>query len=61
MIDGVPVNDAFGGVAAVSTLEVESVKDLEMITGTFNAEYGNAMSGVVNAVTKMVLIFLMGA
>ena len=52
MIDGVPVNDAFGGVVAVSNLEVEAVKDLEVITGTFNAEYGNAMSGVVNAVTK---------
>ena len=52
MIDGVPVNDAFGGVSAVSTLEVEAVKDLEVITGTFNAEYGNAMSSVVNAVTK---------
>ena len=52
MIDGVAVNDAFGGVSAVSTLEVEAVKDLEVITGTFNAEYGNAMSGVVNAVTK---------
>ena len=52
MIDGVPVNDAYGGVGGVSTLEVESVKDLEVITGTFNAEYGNAMSGVVNAVTK---------
>ncbi len=52
MIDGVPVNDSFGGASAVSTLEVESVRDLEIITGTFNAEYGNAMSGVVNAVTK---------
>ena len=52
MIDGIPVNDSFGGVAAVSSLEVEAVKDLEVITGTFNAEYGNAMSGVVNAVTK---------
>ena len=52
LIDGVPVNDAFGGVAAVSNLEIEAVKDLEIITGTFNAEYGNAMSGVVNAVTK---------
>jgi hypothetical protein len=52
LIDGVPVNDAFGGVAAVSSLELEAVKDLEVITGTFNAEYGNAMSGVVNAVTK---------
>jgi outer membrane receptor protein involved in Fe transport len=52
MIDGVAVNDAFGGVAAVSNLEIEAVKDLEIITGTFNAEYGNAMSGIVNAVTK---------
>ena len=52
MIDGVPVNDSYGGVAAVSSLEVEAVKDLEVITGTFNAEYGNAMSGIVNAVTK---------
>ena len=26
MIDGVPVNDSFGGVAAVSSLEVEAVK-----------------------------------
>ncbi len=52
MIDGIAVNDAFGGVSAVSSIEVESVKDLEIITGTFNAEYGNAMSGVVNAVTK---------
>ena len=52
MIDGVPVNDTFGGVSAISNLEVEAVKDLEVITGTFNAEYGNAMSGIVNAVTK---------
>ena len=52
MIDGVPVNDAFGGFSEVSNLEVEAVKDLEIITGTFNAEYGNAMSGIVNAVTK---------
>jgi outer membrane receptor for ferrienterochelin and colicin len=33
-------------------LEPEAIQDLEVITGTFNAEYGNAMSGVVNAVTK---------
>ena len=33
MIDGVPVNDAFGGVSAVSNLEVEAVQDLEVITG----------------------------
>lgn len=52
MIDGVAVNDVFGGVGAVSNLEKEAVKDLEIITGTFNAEYGQAMSGVVNAITK---------
>ena len=52
LIDGVPVNDIYGGVSSVSNLEVDAVEDLEVIMGTFNAEYGNAMSGVVNAVTK---------
>ena len=52
LIDGVAVNDVFGGVVAVSTPEVETVQDLEVITGTFNAEYGRAMSGVVNQISK---------
>jgi len=52
MIDGVAVDDTFGGQYAAVEIEPESIKDLEVITGTFNAEYGRAMSGVVNAVTK---------
>ena len=52
MVDGLQVNDAFGGEGSVVELETESIEDLEIITGTFNAEYGRAMSGVVNAVTK---------
>jgi len=52
LIDGLPVNDAFGGEGQTVTLEPESVQDLEVITGTFNAEYGRAMSGIVNAVTR---------
>ncbi len=52
MVDGLQVNDAFGGAGRVVELETESIEDLEIITGTFNAEYGRAMSGVVNAVTK---------
>ena len=52
LIDGVPVNDIYGGVSSVSNLEVDAVEDLEVIMGTFNAEYGRAMSGVVNVVTK---------
>jgi len=52
MIDGMPVVESFGGNGSTVDLETESVSDLEVITGTFNAEYGRAMSGVVNAVTK---------
>jgi outer membrane receptor protein involved in Fe transport len=52
LIDGLPVTEAFGGSGRSIDLEPEAVEDLEVITGTFNAEYGNAMSGVVNAVTK---------
>ena len=33
-------------------IQPEAVQDLEVITGTFNAEYGRAMSGVVNMVTR---------
>ena len=52
LIDGLPVDDAFGGSGRTVELEPESIQDLEVITGNFNAEYGRAMSGVVNAITK---------
>ncbi len=51
MIDGIPVNDVFSGEAAFQ-VENNSISELEVISGTFNAEYGQAMSGVVNIVTK---------
>ncbi|MBT3254146.1 MAG: TonB-dependent receptor [Candidatus Marinimicrobia bacterium] len=52
LIDGIQVDEVFGGNSAAVSIETEAVQDLEVITGTFNAEYGNAMSGIVNAVTK---------
>ncbi|MBN2093132.1 TonB-dependent receptor [candidate division KSB1 bacterium] len=52
LIDGVEVTESFGGGGRTVDLEPESIQDLEVITGTFNAEYGKAMSGIVNAVTK---------
>ena len=52
LVDGMQVVEAFGGGASIVRLETEVVEDLEIITGTFNAEYGRAMSGIVNAVTK---------
>ena len=51
MIDGLQVNDAFDK-GRLSNVETEVIQDVEVILGTFNAEYGRAMSGVVNAVTK---------
>jgi len=51
LIDGMQVDDAFNRGRSVS-VEKEAIQDLEVITGTFNAEYGKAMSGMVNVVTK---------
>lgn len=52
LIDGVAVNDAFSGSSALEA-EINSIQELQVLTGTFNAEYGEALSGVVNQVTKI--------
>lgn len=51
MVDGVALTDVYSGDIAVE-VENSSVQELQVISGTFNAEYGRAMSGVVNIVTK---------
>ncbi|MBN2366485.1 MAG: TonB-dependent receptor, partial [Calditrichaeota bacterium] len=51
MINGIPVNDVYSGDIAVE-IENNAIQELNVISGTFNAEYGQAMSGVVNIVTK---------
>lgn len=50
-IDGRPVSDVYDGSLALE-VENESIQALQVVSGTFNAEYGNAMSGIVNIVTK---------
>ena len=52
LIDGVPVNDVYSGQSSISA-EVNSIEEIQVLTGTFNAEYGEALSGVVNQVTKI--------
>jgi outer membrane receptor protein involved in Fe transport len=52
LIDGVPVNDVYSGQSSLSA-EVNSIEEIQVLTGTFNAEYGEALSGVVNQVTKI--------
>ncbi len=51
LIDGIPVNDAYNNSMTIQ-VENSSIRQMEVISGTFNAEYGQAMSGVVNIVTQ---------
>lgn len=51
LIDGVAVTDPFNGGFNIE-VENTSIRQMEVITGTFNAEYGQALSGVVNIVTE---------
>ncbi len=51
MIDGIPISNPFWGGLAVQ-VENSGIQELQVVSGTFNAEYGQAMSGVVNIVTK---------
>jgi outer membrane receptor for ferrienterochelin and colicin len=52
LIDGIAVDEVYKRKGQSVNVEVEVVEELEVITGTFNAEYGKAMSGIVNIVTK---------
>jgi len=51
MIDGVAVSNPMWGGLSVS-VENTAIQELQVVSGTFNAEYGQAMSGLVNIVTK---------
>lgn len=51
LVDGLPVQDVLsGGLSA--KLPNSSITGLSIYTGGFEAEYGNALSGVVNIVSK---------
>lgn len=51
LVDGLPIQEAMEGGAG-SEIPQASVAEMTVQTGGFNAEYGNAMSGIVNIVTK---------
>lgn len=52
LVDGVSTNDVFTGLPSMEA-EVNSIQEVQVLTGTFNAEYGDALSGVVNQITKI--------
>ena len=51
MIDGTLVDDPLlGGLA--TNINNDAIQEMSVLSGTFNAEYGDALSGVVNIVTR---------
>lgn len=51
LIDGMYVQDPLlGGLA--TNIGNDAIQEMSLLSGTFNAEYGNALSGIVNIVTR---------
>ena len=51
LVNGISVTDPYSGQQGVQ-VENNAVQELNVISGTFNAEYGQAQSGIINIVTK---------
>lgn len=51
MVDGMTVRDPLQGIVG-ATINRNAIDEIVLLTGGFSAEYGEAMSGVVNLVTK---------
>ncbi len=61
IVDGVNIKDPTGGYDAIQDMdEIQTsfivpegaIEEMEVITGGFNAEYGNIQSAVINVITK---------
>ncbi|MGE5429853.1 MAG: TonB-dependent receptor [Syntrophomonadaceae bacterium] len=50
-LNGLSMNDPYGNGRSVG-IATNAVQEVSVSTGTFSAEFGNALSGVVNYVTK---------
>ena len=52
LVDGISVGNPFETNGLATTVAVDAIQEMTVISGAFNAEYGRAMSGIVNLVTK---------
>ncbi len=52
LVDGVPMKDALAGTSSAKGIDSKSVSNLDLITGGWRAEYGDAMAGVINVTLK---------
>ncbi len=50
-VNGVSISNPYNNSRTVS-VATNAIQELSVVSGTFNAEYGNALSGIVNTVTK---------
>ena len=51
IVDGIRVTDDFDRSQGLR-VENQSIQELQVVSGTFSAEYGQAMSGIINIQTK---------
>jgi outer membrane receptor for ferrienterochelin and colicin len=50
-LNGISINNPYGNTRSVG-IATNAVREVSVSSGTFSAEYGNALSGVVNYVTR---------
>jgi len=52
LVDGLSVANPFSTNGLATEVATNAVQEMTVVTGAFNAEYGQAMSGIVNIVTR---------
>lgn len=52
LLDGVSIQDPLAGTGFGLQVSPGSIQDVEVITGGYNAEYGQATSGIINITTR---------
>lgn len=52
LVDGLSVSNPFNTNGLATSVAAGAIEEMTVISGAFNAEYGKAMSGIVNLVTK---------
>ncbi len=52
LLDGINIQDPLAGTGFGLQLSSNSMSEMEVITGGYNAEYGQATSGIINVKTK---------
>lgn len=52
LVDGVSLANPYSTNGLATSVATNAIQEMTVVSGAFNAEYGNAMSGIVNLVTK---------